>query len=155
MTAECYERIPFPGTYSPIVQGIKANGEATIEELAHLVDFDFGYNRESVAWLEGYIERIKAAGILNGPGREKLISVFGSFLGECIARSWGGSWKQRDGAWGIAFNHEHIALPFAAVASQLERGRARGIGKYFDRVPIQFIGCVVYRPTRDRVTPRG
>jgi hypothetical protein len=139
---ESCERKFFPGIHSPVVWGIKANAEAVIQELAHLTNFAFGYNRESVAWLEGYIERMGDLGVFNGPGREKLISVFGSFLGECIAQTCGGSWKQRDGAWGIAFDDDHITLPFAAVANQIERGRTFGIGRFFDMVPIEFIGCV-------------
>lgn len=140
--AESYERIPSPGTCSPIVEGIKANAEASIEELAHLTDFEFGYHRESVAWLEGYLERVKAAGVFHGPGRDKLISVFGSFLGECIIRSCGGTWKQRDGVWGIAFDDETFARPFAAVTAQVDRGLTYGIRSFFDRVPITFIGCI-------------
>jgi hypothetical protein len=143
--AESFERMPFPGIYSPIVEGIKANAEAVIEELAHLTDFEFGYHRESVAWLEGYIERMKQAGVFNGPGRDKLVSVFGSFLGECIIRVCGGSWKQRDGAWGVAFDEEQFVQPFAAVAAQVDRGRACGIRSFFDLVPITFIGCTAGR----------
>ena len=142
LSGESYERTPCRGTHSPWIEGLKANSDAVIHELGHLTDFEFGCNRESVVWLEGYIERMKEAKIFNGPGRDKLISVFGSFLGECLVQCYGGTWKKRDGAWGIVFDDENIALPFTAVADQVDHGRASGIHRFFDLVPITFVGCI-------------
>jgi hypothetical protein len=152
--AEPCERKQSPGIYSPIVEGIRANADAVVETLVHLTEFAFGYNRESVVWLEGYLERMNATGIFDGPGRDKLISALGSFLGECLVRTCGGSWKRRDGAWGIAFDEEHFVQPFAAVAAQLESGRARGIGNFFDLVPITFIGCLAGSKNRSAASVR-
>ncbi len=132
MRTEPYERISLPGTYSPAVEGLKANAEAAVEELSHLTEFPFGYNRASVVWLEGYLERMNAAGVFNGPGRDKLISIFGAFLGECIVRTCGGAWKKRGGPWGIAFDEDHFTRPFAAIVAQLDRGRNCGIARYFE-----------------------
>jgi hypothetical protein len=55
---------------------IKANAELVIPELRPLSGIDFGYNRESEEWLEGYIKRWRQS---NEPGgdatREKLANV--------------------------------------------------------------------------------
>ncbi len=137
-----YERKPCRGTHSPVVEGIKANAEAVIEELAHLTDFGFGYNRESVLWLESHLERLKQTGAFKGPARDKLISVFSSFLGECVVNCYGGEWRKRDGSWGILFRGDDLALPFAAIAAQIDQGKSFGIGSFFDLLPITFIGCL-------------
>lgn len=36
---------------------IKCNAELVVKQMREISDVDFGYNAESVAWLEGYIER--------------------------------------------------------------------------------------------------
>src|SRR5438132_3406075 len=47
---------------TPMHQRIKANAEMTIQQLRPLSRMDFGYTRESVEWLEGYIERLRQSG---------------------------------------------------------------------------------------------
>jgi hypothetical protein len=140
-----FERVPCPGTTSPIVEGIKGNAEAVIQELAHLTDFEFGYNRQSVVWLEGLIERMKKDGAFKGDGRDKLISAFGSYLGECVVHCYGGEWKRRHGAWAISFSEELYAFPYAAVGTQVDIGVAGGIRTFFDMLPIMFIGGINLR----------
>jgi hypothetical protein len=64
--------------------------------------------------------------------------VFGSFLGECIVRCYGGTWKQHDGVWCVAFDEKNVAFPFAKVAKQMDNGLEDGIASYFDVIPIVF-----------------
>ena len=45
-----------------MVEHIKANAEMTIQQMRPLSRIDFGYTRESVEWLEGYIERMRQSG---------------------------------------------------------------------------------------------
>lgn len=67
---------------------IRANAELVIQELGPLSGITFGYTEESVEWLEGYIERMRNSGEFdNSETRTRLISVFGSYLGECLVRS--------------------------------------------------------------------
>src|SRR5689334_682595 len=67
-----------------MIEKIQANAQMTIEQLRPLSKIDFGYNAASVEWLEGYIERLRADGQFQPEAKkDKLISVFGSFLGEC------------------------------------------------------------------------
>ena len=56
----------------------------------------------------------------------RLMSVFGSYLGECIVRRYDGMWKQHEsGDWCVAFEGGTMAFPFAkaeeAVVESLVR----------------------------------
>lgn len=117
---------------------IRANAEMVIQQLQPLSGIDFGYTPESVEWLEGYIERLRSAGQFEGDARNKLTSVFGSFLGECIVRCHGGTWKQREGVWCVAFDDANAAFPFAKVEKQIDNGLEDGIASFFNVIPLIF-----------------
>ncbi len=93
---------------------IKANAQLVIEGLgpaATELD-DFGLNRESVEWVDGYIERQRKRGGSKAE-IESLVSVIGSFLGECIIQNYGGKWGEFDGHWGIMFSERPPDMPMA------------------------------------------
>jgi hypothetical protein len=86
-----------------------ADGIQRIRELAHLVidklapisEIEFGFNRASVEWVEGYIEHQRQR--LDLKQGEGLANALGSFLGESIAVASGGQWQwnTQQNAWGI------------------------------------------------------
>ena len=118
---------------------IRANAELVIEQIRSLAGNDFGYTRESVDWLEGYIERLRDSGEFDSPEMKyKLTSVFGSFLGECIVRCYGGFWTQYNDDWAVAFPKGGMAFPFAKVRKQLENGLGDGISSFFRAIPVIF-----------------
>jgi hypothetical protein len=119
---------------------IKANSEMVIQKLQPLSGIDFGYTQESVEWMEGYIERLRESGELETVEmKDKLASVLGSFLGECIIRSYGGSWKEHEsGMWCVAFNEKDMAFPFVKVLKQMDNGLEDGIASFFSAIPIIF-----------------
>lgn len=118
---------------------IKANAEMVIQQVRPLSGIDFGYTRHSVEWLEGYIERLRTSGQFeNAETKNKLISVFGSFLGECIVCCYGGTWRQHEGVWGVAFRDGDIAFPFAKVEKQIDNGLEDGIAGFFNLIPVLF-----------------
>jgi hypothetical protein len=126
-----------------MIEHIQANARITIEQLRSISGIDFGYNIESVEWLEGYIERLRLAGeFQNGAKKEKLISVLGSFLGECIVRCYGGSWvwAEQAGTWSVCFGKDNHAFPFAKVTKQIENGIEDSIGSFFRAIPVIFKG---------------
>lgn len=126
---------------------IKANAEMVVQQLRPLSGMDFGYDRESVEWLEGYIERLRQSGeFQSATARDHLASVFGSFLGECIVRCYGGVWTERAGAWSVAFDDSNIVFRFAKIAKQMENGVEDGIGSFFRTIPILFAGQVGLPP---------
>lgn len=119
-----------------------------VEKLRPLSGIDFGYTRESVEWLEGYVERLRNSGEFESVEmRDKLTSVFGSFLGECVVRCYGGRWRQHDGVWCVAFDDDNMAFPFAKIAKQIDNGLDDGIAGFFNVIPTIFN----YQP--DTATP--
>ena len=118
---------------------IKANAEMVVEMLRPLSGIDFGYTQESVEWLEGYIERQRTSGGFDNPDeKDKLVSVFGSFLGECVVRCYGAVWTQREGVWCVAFDAQNVAFPFGKVEKQIDNGLDDGIASFFKVIPIVF-----------------
>ena len=116
---------------------IRANAEMVIEELRPLSSIDFGYTEESVEWLEGYIERLRNSGEFDSvETKNRLISVFGSYLGECIVRCYGGTWKEHgEGDWCVAFDDGTLVFPFAKVTKQMDYGPFDGITSFYRAIP--------------------
>lgn len=103
---------------------IAHNRDFAIKEFGELVDFPFGVNRDSVAWVEGFIERQRTSG--NAKPGGGLHSVLGSFLGEAIIAATGGRWDEDDNGIGVLFANGDKCYPFAKVAKQFENGLEGG-----------------------------
>jgi hypothetical protein len=117
-------------------ENIAKNAQMTIEQLRPISQIDFGYNRDSVKWLEGYIERLRQSGQLQPEAmRQKLISVLGSFLGECMVLCYGGSWVKQDGMWGVSIGDNFIAYPFNKLGKQMDNGLEDSIDSFFTSIP--------------------
>jgi hypothetical protein len=119
---------------------IRANAKFAVEEMGPLSGLGngFGFNRESVAWVDGYIERLRSSGqFREQQALNNLCSVFGSFLGECLIQVYGGEWRNQDGRWGVFFDNQNAAFPFSKVMKQFENGLEGGdsILGFFDLVP--------------------
>lgn len=108
------------------LQQIRENAAFAVAEFGTLVEGAFGYDRESVAWVDGFVERQRvrfAAG--DAPGG--LISVIGSYLGEAMIAEAGGQWIEDDaGGIGIRFASGDTAYPFVKVRKQFDEGLAGG-----------------------------
>ena len=62
-------------------QAIKHDADLVVNSCRKLVDFPFGYDEKSVAWVEGYIERLRARGMFDSPTSvEKLLARLDVFL---------------------------------------------------------------------------
>jgi hypothetical protein len=117
------------------LEKIKASAAEVVEKFGPVSKIDFGYNKESVRWLEGYIERLRKNGGFEG-SKSQFIGMFGSYLGECIVRCYGGHWENRDGDLMVAFDAQNWVLPFNKVRKQWENGLEDGIGSLFEMIPI-------------------
>lgn len=63
---------------------IRANAELVLGQLGQASGLeDFGYNAESVAWLDGFIERQRVRPDLDQTAAERMSQTLGSYLGEC------------------------------------------------------------------------
>jgi hypothetical protein len=83
-------------------RAVAENVRLAIERLSPLSGIEFGLNRESVEWAS------KVAG---------LVGELGSFLGECVVASAGGSWQWSDefGVWCVQLPGNTLVFPFAKV----------------------------------------
>jgi hypothetical protein len=112
----------------PRLAGLRANAALAISEFGELSGRHrgFGIDRASVAWVEGYIERLRVAEP-NPDGR--IVSVLGSYLGEAIIGAAGGRWTEGpDGSIGVVFANGDGCYPFAKVARQFQNGVEGGDG---------------------------
>jgi hypothetical protein len=107
-----------------------------IERLGPLSGLNFGLNRESVAWVEGFIERQRERPDFDPANLGALADVLGSFLGECLVVATDGEWFRAEdiGAWGVRFPNGSAAFPFAKVDKQLREGLVGGesISSFYD-----------------------
>ncbi len=125
-----------------MVEKLVENAELAIRVLGPESQINFGFNIESVRWLEGYIERLRSSGQLDDANiKEGLISVLGSFLGECIIRCYGGRWEEKNGNWAVVFGQQNAAYPFTKVEKQMRNGREDSIASFYDAIPLLFKEC--------------
>jgi hypothetical protein len=105
---------------------IRENAAFAVEEFGALTDGAFGLDRESVAWVEGFIERQRLRyGADGAPGG--IVSVIGSYLGEAIIAKAGGEWIEDDaGGLGVRFATGDTAYPFVKVQKQFDQGLEGG-----------------------------
>jgi hypothetical protein len=103
----------------------------------------FGYDEKSVSWLEVYIEKLRGLGAFSDPQeRNSLAGAFGAYLGECVIRSYGGTWREEDGSWTIEFDGKGRVFPLDRVSKQIENGKEDGIGSFYRGIPVVFAGVI-------------
>ena len=119
---------------------IRANAKLVVDRCSSLSGLDtrFGYNRDSVKWVDGFIERQRTATDVNSDGTAMLIQVLGSYLGECVIHAYGGSWKERDDQWGVSFDDSNVVFPFNKVWKQFHYGHEDSIFSFFEMIPLVF-----------------
>ena len=116
------------------IEKIKAGAAEVVKMLRPVSKIDFGYNKESVRWLEGYIERLRKNGSFE-KSKENFVGLFGSYLGECIIQCYGGKWENQNGAYVVAFDDQNWLLPFGRVRKQWDNGLEDSIGSLFEMIP--------------------
>jgi hypothetical protein len=121
--------LPEPGLAEQI-RHIRANAELVVRMFAKETDFGFGYDEDSVSWLDAYIEHIR-----KNPWTDEefnqLVSNLGSYLGETIIRSFGGQWSFDQRGWAIRWDEYNLAYPFIKVAKQLKNGTMDSIYSFY------------------------
>jgi hypothetical protein len=102
----------------------KRLARSLIEMFGQDLDVTLSYNEESVEYLDGYIARNRDTIREKTGGKYAgLVNAIGSFLGECIIANYGGEWKQSEaGAWGVYFDNNSAAFPFAKVQKAFSEG---------------------------------
>jgi len=122
---------------------IRAHTQLVIDRIIQLDEphTPFGYNRESVKWLDGFIERARSTENSSSDGIEKLVQVLGSYLGECVIHAYGGTWKKQEGQWGVFFDDSNAVFPINKVRKQFQNGGEDSILSF-----LEVIGEVFKKP---------
>jgi hypothetical protein len=115
---------------------IKDLAQNLVATLSEMLGVKLKYDRASVEWMDGYIERVRPT--LDKSSVDGLANSIGSFLGECIIATHGGTWREADGTWGVYFDEENAAYPFAKAQKHLLNGSEDSILSFFDTIPIVF-----------------
>ncbi len=107
-------------------ESIRKNAELLIEHARTKGELGraFGYTRESVKWVDNFIERQRTHGY--DEAVENLIQVIGSYLGESIIHVYGGTWKEWNNIVGVFFDdgnpNANAVFPFNKVQKQFRDG---------------------------------
>jgi hypothetical protein len=118
---------------------IRENAKTAVNRFGSLskLGAEFGYNHQSVAWVEEFIEHQRLQKDITGDDAEELVQLIGSYLGECVIHTYGGAWREYDGTWGVFFNDSDAAFPFSKVRKQFDNGVSGGdsILSFFEVIP--------------------
>lgn len=115
------------------LEAIKANAALVLKTFE---EQNLDYNQESVAWLDGYIERNRLG--WDEASAEKLSGILGAFLGECIRLNYGGEWQMTEYGLGISFSDGNAAFPFNKIRKQIENGSEDSIASFYDSISVLF-----------------
>lgn len=117
---------------------IRANAELVVGQLRGASGIEgFGYNAESVEWLDGFIERQRVRPEFAGDeAAERMSQTLGSFLGECVVRCYGGEWRELEGTWAVDFGGGNAAFPFNKVRKQFANGAEDSVLSWFETIPL-------------------
>ena len=111
-----------------------------LEKLAESVrqQLNLKYDKNSVKFIEGFIERNKAS--FDSEENKGLINSLGSFLGQCIIENYGGQWQldSETGTIAIAFDDKNKAFPFAKVSKQFDNGLEDSVYSFYTIIPTIF-----------------
>ncbi|MGO9311904.1 MAG: hypothetical protein ACLQBD_24145 [Syntrophobacteraceae bacterium] len=116
-------------------ESIKYNAELVIKQMKDLLGVTLSYDEESVEWLDNYIVGIR--GDLSREVMGHLVSLLGSFFGECIRRRYGGEWRQTEGQWAIVFDDRNAIFPFAKMSKHFQ-GEDESILGMYRTIPLVF-----------------
>jgi hypothetical protein len=99
-------------------QQILANAELVRTVAREQLAIAVGFEEAGVRWLDRYIDGLRTGA--NESTKEKLPSTLGSYLGECIRQSFGGTWiEDKEYGWAVKINQQVTVFPFSKVRKQL------------------------------------
>lgn len=105
-------------SFEELIEAIRQNTQIVIETLQdNDAPLDFGIG--SLKWLENYIEPRRSA--LTEHEKDNLVATVGSFLGECLCRSYEGEWVEMDGRLGVRVRGGSTAFPFSRVTKFMNK----------------------------------
>jgi hypothetical protein len=111
------------------------------------VGADLSYDRDSVAWIDAYIERNREH--FSEEEANKVANNLGAFVGECLRAAHGGTWvlHEQSGEWGVHLGGNlGTAFPAAKIYKQLRNGPEDSVLSFFE-----VVGAIVKAGGIDRL----
>jgi len=99
-------------------------------------DRQLDYDRESVEFLDGFVETTRNSDAFDEKKRKQLVDMIGSFLGECFRVNYGGEWAILDDRLGVKFTGNNVAFPYTKVWKQYENGFEDSILSFYETFPL-------------------
>jgi hypothetical protein len=133
---------------------IRANADFVIKEAREQLGQDIGYDEAGVRWLDGFIQRRHDSGGV-GDDPSGLVNTFGSFLGECIVRSYDGRWQETEHGWAVIVDGDLAVFPFNKVHKHLVDGAGDSVLFLFTGVPTLIAHTTTAAADGETAAPAG
>jgi len=105
---------------------IRSNADTFRQIIKKSLNIELAYDLEGVRWLDEYIDRQRET--LTDDEKAKLPNPLGSYLGESIRRTYGGTWTQHpEFGWGVRVNDRITVFPFNKVEKHLANAEGDSI----------------------------
>lgn len=117
-------------------QEYKEIAKNVVSQMREELGVELKYDRESIEWLDGYINRIRPQ--LKKESYSGLAIALGAYLGQTIIATYGGAWGyfEKLDQWGVRFGDESGAFPFSKVYKQFEDGEFESVLSFFTALPL-------------------
>ncbi len=114
------------------LENIRKNADLVIKVIGENNGVNLAFDADSVEWLDGFIERQRENA--DEEKIQKLSSVLGSFLGECIINNFGGRWEQTEYGLAVTFDDGNAAFPFNKIEKQFRNGSDDSIFSFYQTI---------------------
>lgn len=93
-----------------------------------------GFDEAGVRWLDRYIDGQRVGA--SESTKERLPNTLGSYFGECIRKSFGGTWIQdHEHGWAVQVNARITVFPFNKVRKQLTHSDGDSVLGLYTSIP--------------------
>ena len=113
---------------------LRANADLVVRTMRDGFDTELSFDHAGVEWIDGYINDLR--GVLAAERRPAVVDRLASFVGECIIRTYGGVWVEKEGWWGVRVSERIWACPFSKIEKQFENGPEDSVASFFRCIPI-------------------
>lgn len=113
--------------------GLRRNADMFKNWATEIHGMDVLYNREGVRWLGAHINDARDTVTQDYYARE--VSLYGSFLGECLCNIYDGTWQRRNDSWVVHCARGTKQLDvfvFDKVEKQIENGTLDSVEGYLE-----------------------
>ena len=111
-------------------EAIQKNTEMARSSFSKLAEVEFDYSKESIAWVDGFINRNRHA------KSQGMVDIIGSYLGSAIVKNFGGRWISIDGRVAVELEEDVVVFPFSKVEKQLTNGAEDSILSFYEVIPV-------------------